>query len=507
MILKRSIFTLQLLLISYLPVIAEEDGKLLYGQMCAACHGMKGEGIGNGVFPPLNGSEWVQGDPNRIAQILLHGLKGPVTVKGNVYNLAMPAQGSLSDEGKVAVVRYLKNEFAGEETKFSLADLQKAKIASEARTLQWTAKELLEVYPLPRVKPPINNLIMEVYHGKWNEIPDFSKLTAVAVEEEHDGLISLKNINKRDSFGLVWLGDLEIPNDGTYELELMADDGAVVSIGDKEVCAIKSKGRIHHKHVKKGKITLEKGTHKIKVQYYQAQKGKGISMKLTDLKVKDKTKATIWLSDHAAPKKPAPVIDLTPTDGKTRMYHNFINGSTHRTMGVGFPQGHNIAFSTQDCHPDLIWKGRFINAGKHWTGRGQGAQNPLSNNLIKLGQGVAWSKYGKELNLKLVGYTMDRTGNPTFNYKATDMDITFSEQYLSSEKDLTRLITINSTKDQVIQLRLAEGHPPILSKQGATINNLLNIDAPLSIKGDLLYSSINLKKGTNTFKVTYSWKK
>ncbi len=136
MMLKRSIFTLQLLLISYLPVIAAEDGKLLYGQMCAACHGMKGEGIGNGVFPPLNGSEWVQVDPNRIAQILLHGLKGPVTVKGNVYNLAMPAQGSLSDEGKVAVVRYLKNEFAGEETKFSLADLQKAKIASEARTLQ-----------------------------------------------------------------------------------------------------------------------------------------------------------------------------------------------------------------------------------------------------------------------------------------------------------------------------------------------------------------------------------
>ncbi|MFT5905306.1 MAG: mono/diheme cytochrome c family protein, partial [Cryomorphaceae bacterium] len=174
--LKRTILSIQLLLASNLLIKAAEDGKLLYGQMCAACHGMQGEGIGNGVFPPLNGSEWVQGDPNRIAQILLHGLTGPVTVKGNAYNLAMPAQGSLSDEGKVAVIRYLKKEFTGEETKFSLADLKKATIASEARTLQWTAKELLELYPLPKVKPPINNLIMEVYHGKWNEIPDFSKL-------------------------------------------------------------------------------------------------------------------------------------------------------------------------------------------------------------------------------------------------------------------------------------------------------------------------------------------
>ena len=142
------------------------------------------------------------------------------------------------------------------------------------------------------------------------------------------------NINKTAHFGLVWLGDFEIPSDGTYELELMADDGAVVSIGGQEVCAIKNKGRIHRKHVKKGKITLKKGTHKIKVQYYQAQQGKGISIKLTDLAVKDKSKATIWLTEKSAPKKPAPVIDLSPNDGKTRMYHNFIEGSTHRSAYI-----------------------------------------------------------------------------------------------------------------------------------------------------------------------------
>jgi cytochrome c5 len=507
--LKCTVLGLPLLLVSNLIINAAEDGKQLYAQMCAACHGAQGQGVGNGVFPPLHGSEWLQGDPNRIAQIMLHGLNGPVTVKGKIYNLAMPEQGSLSDEGKVAVIRYIKKEFVGEETKFSLADLQKTTKAHEKRTTPWTAKELLKLYPLPLKKSPISNLIMKVYHGEWKKIPDFSKLEAVAVEEEHAGFISLKNINKKNSFGLVWRGDLEVPKGGAYQFELMADDGAAVFINDKEVARVKGLGQMNAKRANKGKIELKKGSHKIKVHYFQGSSSKGISLKWVDLAAKDKKKASQWLSDPNLnnSKRPAVVIDLTPKDGKTRMYRNFIKGSTHRTMGVGFPQGHNIAFSTQDCQPDLIWKGRFINAGKHWTGRGQGAQNPLSNNLIKLGQGVAWSKHGKELNLKLVGYTMDKTGNPTFNYKATDMDITFSEQYLSSEKDLTRLITINSAKDQAIQLRLAKGHPQILSKQGATINNLLNIDAPLSINGDLLYSSINLKKGTNTFKVNYSWKK
>ncbi|MFT5906488.1 MAG: hypothetical protein ACI9E1_002098, partial [Cryomorphaceae bacterium] len=199
--------------------------------------------------------------------------------------------------------------------------------------------------------------------------------------------------------------------------------------------------------------------------------------------------------------------DLTPTDGKTRMYHNFINGSTHRTMGVGFPYEHNIAFSTRDCQPDLIWKGRFINAGKHWTGRGQGAQDPLSNDVVKLGQGVAWSKDGKELKLKLVGYTMDKTGNPTFNYKAPDLGISFSEQYIPSEDNLMRSITVVSDSDQELKLRLAKANP-IMSEQGATIDKKLIIDTTkmLSQRGEL-HSILNIKKGTNTFKVIYSWKK
>ena len=505
--LKRSIFGLQLLLASSLLTNAAEDGKQLYAQMCAACHGAQGQGVGGNVFPPLDGSDWLQGDPKRIAQIMLHGLVGPVTVKGKVYNLAMPAQGSLSDEGKVAVIRYIKKEFAGEETHFSLADLKKTTKAHEKRTTQWTAKELLKLYPLPLKKSPISNLIMEVYHGEWKKIPDFSKFKAVAIEEEHAGFISLKNINKKKSFGLVWRGDLEVPHDGAYQFELLADDGAAVFIGDKEVARVKGLGPMNAKRAGRGKITLKKGSHRIKVQYFQGSSNKGISLKWTDLAAKDKKKASQWLSDpnQKGLKRPAVVIDLTPTDGKTRMYRNFIKGSTHRTMGVGFPQGHNIAFSTQDCQPDLIWKGKFINAGKHWTGRGQGAQIPLSNDVVNLGQGVALSENGKNIELKLIGYTMDKMGNPSFSYKGHSTN--FNEQYISSDKNLTRIITINSFQDYSLKIRLAKAQH-ILSKQGAIVDKKLLINASsMNSEGDELFSNLDVKTGTQTFKIIYSWKK
>src|SRR5947199_1250529 len=40
------------------PKTLAEQGKGVYGSICAACHGPTGSGT-PGVFPPLDGSEWV----------------------------------------------------------------------------------------------------------------------------------------------------------------------------------------------------------------------------------------------------------------------------------------------------------------------------------------------------------------------------------------------------------------------------------------------------------------
>jgi hypothetical protein len=77
----RQIFTLSgCFLVAVLPLGAQE-ARQQYEMLCGACHGANGKGAGEGSFPPLAGSEWIQGDAGRMIQIILHGLEGPVTVK------------------------------------------------------------------------------------------------------------------------------------------------------------------------------------------------------------------------------------------------------------------------------------------------------------------------------------------------------------------------------------------------------------------------------------------
>jgi mono/diheme cytochrome c family protein len=67
------------------------EGEKLFAT-CAACHQPTGKGI-PGVFPPLAGSEWVNGSEERVIRVLLNGLTGPLKVEGTTYNNAMPAFG------------------------------------------------------------------------------------------------------------------------------------------------------------------------------------------------------------------------------------------------------------------------------------------------------------------------------------------------------------------------------------------------------------------------------
>ena len=90
---------------------AAADGKQIFTANCVACHQATGKGL-PGVFPPLDGSEWVAGDERIVANILLHGVSGEITVMGNTYKGAMPAFQQLSDAELAAVASYVRTEWS-----------------------------------------------------------------------------------------------------------------------------------------------------------------------------------------------------------------------------------------------------------------------------------------------------------------------------------------------------------------------------------------------------------
>jgi mono/diheme cytochrome c family protein len=93
-------------------------GKGAFNQVCITCHQATGLGV-TGIYPPLAGSEWVNGPANRVISIVLYGLKGEVHVEGHVYNAAaMPVFGQVSgsaynwsDEKIAAVLTYVRQEW------------------------------------------------------------------------------------------------------------------------------------------------------------------------------------------------------------------------------------------------------------------------------------------------------------------------------------------------------------------------------------------------------------
>jgi mono/diheme cytochrome c family protein len=87
------------------------DGAQVFAANCVACHQATGKGL-PGVFPPLDGSEWVNGDERVLANILLHGVEGEMRVAGATYKSSMPGFKQLGDAELAAVASHVRSHWS-----------------------------------------------------------------------------------------------------------------------------------------------------------------------------------------------------------------------------------------------------------------------------------------------------------------------------------------------------------------------------------------------------------
>lgn len=81
-------------------------GEAVYLANCAACHQPNGKGLA-GAFPPLAGSDFLQGNRREVMATALFGRSGPITVNGVEYNGVMPSLGHLADADLAAALSYV----------------------------------------------------------------------------------------------------------------------------------------------------------------------------------------------------------------------------------------------------------------------------------------------------------------------------------------------------------------------------------------------------------------
>jgi mono/diheme cytochrome c family protein len=128
-----------------ISVDARTNGLIIFRSTCATCHGVDGDGLEN-IAPPLKGSQYVEGSPERLAMIILHGLEGPIHVNGQLYefNGSMPNfANNFSDKEIADIIKYLHNSFVSQPVKSINAEKIKELRNKMPSTL--TEKKLLKM--------------------------------------------------------------------------------------------------------------------------------------------------------------------------------------------------------------------------------------------------------------------------------------------------------------------------------------------------------------------------
>ena len=164
---------------------------------------------------------------------------------------------------------------------------------------------------------------------------------------------------------------------------------------------------------------------------WPATNGNSLLGKILDGKNDTQIQA-VWnyLADGPRARTPAGLVTngslLTPSF-EAVLYRNFIQGAGPRAIGVGYPEGINLAFDANSMRLALMWQGAFIDPSKHWTGRGQGFQVPAGQAVVKLPAGTtfavlenkdaAWPTGDpRSQGYRFRGYQLSKDRRPTFRY-------------------------------------------------------------------------------------------
>lgn len=117
-----------------------ENGRQKYSS-CTNCHGQEGGGV-SGVGSALDGSEWVQGDPEALVRIVLQGFSGAAEERGEDISGVMPGHHYLSDEDVASILTYIRQSWDNDAVPVSPEEVERIRRETEDRQDTWSPDEL-----------------------------------------------------------------------------------------------------------------------------------------------------------------------------------------------------------------------------------------------------------------------------------------------------------------------------------------------------------------------------
>ncbi|HSJ01208.1 MAG TPA: PA14 domain-containing protein [Verrucomicrobium sp.] len=364
--------------------------------------------------------------------------------------------------------------------------------------------------------PPIRNLHFRYYTGDFKALPDFSKLTPLAGGPLPAGKCDIALNKEKGKFAYEFEGALDCPREGEYKFVLGGDDGVRLFIDGNEVI---NQDGIHPFNLKEKKIKLTKGEHKVLAHYFQGGGEAEFFLAWSGPGFKE-TPLSEWVPNTDRRETDEQKYQGMPlvVNDEALIYRNFIKGSSPRGIAVGYPGGVNLCWDADQMNLDMVWQGAFMDAKRHWTGRGAGDQPPLGYDVAALSQtrslavldsgSAPWvSAYKKEEPrdpaYRFLGYELDGKRQPTFKWQFKEVQVEEKFQpngdYKSGTARLKRTVTLTAKApvnglhflalsggnveikgkdfvvDKVVKFSV-EGAEPVVRKEGGRTEVMLPVE-------------------------------
>jgi cytochrome c551 len=108
------------------------QGEQLYTKRCSNCHQKSGRGLGL-VYPPLNKSDFMENNVEKVICLMTHGINGELYVNGKNFNKKMPGIPSLTDLEVAEIATYIYNTWEHKRGIVDVTSIQdKAIVCAEA---------------------------------------------------------------------------------------------------------------------------------------------------------------------------------------------------------------------------------------------------------------------------------------------------------------------------------------------------------------------------------------
>jgi len=118
------------------------NGKSLFSEHCASCHGSDAKGMDD-LFPPLLNSKWISENKSVPIRILLNGLQGKIEVSNQTYQGTMPSfNARLSAAEITSILNYVRSLYKENLPKITQDDVIKTGKTYSDQVEPWHADEL-----------------------------------------------------------------------------------------------------------------------------------------------------------------------------------------------------------------------------------------------------------------------------------------------------------------------------------------------------------------------------